>query len=271
LTSERKIRANRANARASTGPRTARGRTRAARNALRHALSLPVCSIPALSEEVQALAREIAGPGANAETQELARRVAEAQIDLRRVRYARHQFLSDTLSKKYYGSYATLRKKLKVLRALLRPIRQTCHWKPWSLRPRHRKGRTSSRRFYRERRKSYWPWIAMSGGRWRAANSRSGPSMRHELALRPRMHAELAESLRSQSSASLFDGLQWRERQANSRFGQRRSVGRRSLIVRSKYATYNCKQVAILAERSQIVPFFQWIQRRRNNFRSKKK
>ena len=70
---------------------------------------------------MQALAREIAGPGANAETQELARRVAEAQIDLRRVRYARHQFLSDTLSKEYYGSYANLRKKLKVLRALLRP------------------------------------------------------------------------------------------------------------------------------------------------------
>ena len=121
MTSERKIRANRANARASTGPRTTRGRTRAARNALRHALSLPVCSIPALSGEVQALAREIAGPGANAETQELARRVAEAQIDLRRVRYARHQFLSDTLSKEYYGSYANSRKKLKVLRALLRP------------------------------------------------------------------------------------------------------------------------------------------------------
>jgi hypothetical protein len=121
LTSERKIRANRGNARASTGPRTTRGRTRAARNALRHALSLPVCSIPALSEEVETLAGEIAGPGANAETQELARRVAEAQIDLRRVRYARHQFLSDTLSKEYYGSYANLRKKLKVLRALLRP------------------------------------------------------------------------------------------------------------------------------------------------------
>ena len=121
MTSERKIRANRANARASTGPRTIRGRTRAARNALRHALSLPVCSIPALSGEVQALARELAGPGANAETQELARRIAEAQIDLRRVRYARHQFLSDTLSKEYYGSYANLRKKLKVLRALLRP------------------------------------------------------------------------------------------------------------------------------------------------------
>ena len=122
MTSERKITANRANARASTGPRTTRGRARAARNALRHALSLPVCSIPALSEQVEVLARKIAGPGANAETQELARRVAEAQIDLRRVRYARHQFLSDTLSKEYYGSYANVRMKLKVLRALLRFI-----------------------------------------------------------------------------------------------------------------------------------------------------
>ena len=121
MTSERKIRANRANARASTGPQTTRGRARAARNALRHALSLPVCSIPALSEEVEALAREIAGPGANAATQELARRVAEAQIDLRRVRYARHQFLSDTLSNQHYDSYANVRMKVKVLRALLRP------------------------------------------------------------------------------------------------------------------------------------------------------
>jgi hypothetical protein len=77
LTSERKITANRANARASTGPQTTRGRARAARNALRHALSLPVCSIPALSEEVETLAREIAGPAANAATKELARRVAD--------------------------------------------------------------------------------------------------------------------------------------------------------------------------------------------------
>jgi hypothetical protein len=80
LTSERKIRANRANAQASTGPQTTRGRARAAKNALRHALSLPVCVNPALSDEVETLAREIAGPGANAETRERARRVAEASI-----------------------------------------------------------------------------------------------------------------------------------------------------------------------------------------------
>jgi hypothetical protein len=120
LTSERKITANRANARASAGPQTTRGRARAVRNALRHALSLPVGSIPALSEEVEALAREIAGSGANAAIQELARRVAEAQIDLRRVRHARHQFLADTLSQEYYSS-TKMRMKLKILRALLRP------------------------------------------------------------------------------------------------------------------------------------------------------
>jgi hypothetical protein len=115
LTSDRKIKANRANARASTGPQTAQGRARAARNALRHALSLPVCSNPAWSEDVETLAREIAGPGANAETQELARQVAEAQIDLRRVRYARHQFLSNNLSDQYYDSHANVRMKFKVI------------------------------------------------------------------------------------------------------------------------------------------------------------
>ena len=53
------------------------------------------------------------GPSANAEIQELARQVAEAQIDLRRVRYARHQFLSDTLSDLYYDSHANMRMKVK--------------------------------------------------------------------------------------------------------------------------------------------------------------
>ena len=117
MTSDHKIKANRANAQASTGPKTADGRARAARNALRHALSLPVCSNPALSEEVETLAREIAGPDANAETQDLARQVAEAQIDLRRVRYARHKLLSDALADPHYDNW---REKWAVLRSLLR-------------------------------------------------------------------------------------------------------------------------------------------------------
>ena len=120
MTSDRKINANRANARASTGPKTAQGRARTARNALRHALSLPVCSNPALSEEVETLGREIAGPDANAETQELARQIAGAQIDLRRVRYARHKLLSDALADPHYDSWRGKREKMAVLRSLLR-------------------------------------------------------------------------------------------------------------------------------------------------------
>ena len=67
MTSDCKIEANRANAQASTGPKTAHGRARSARNALRHGLSLPVYSDPILSEEMEALAREIAGEGASHE------------------------------------------------------------------------------------------------------------------------------------------------------------------------------------------------------------
>jgi hypothetical protein len=119
LKSNRKIKANRANAQASTGPKTADGRARAARNALRHALILPVCSNPALSEEVETLTREIAGPDANAETQDLARQVAEAQIDLRRVRCPRHKLLSDVLADPHYDSWRGRREKMTVLRSLL--------------------------------------------------------------------------------------------------------------------------------------------------------
>jgi hypothetical protein len=120
VTSERKIRANRANARASTGPKTGRGRSHAARNALRHALNLPVYSDPVLSEEVLALAGEILGTDSNPERQELARRIAEAQIDLRRVRHARHQLLSQALSDADYESHGMLRKQAALAIRILR-------------------------------------------------------------------------------------------------------------------------------------------------------
>jgi hypothetical protein len=98
VTSARKLYANRANARASTGPRTAAGKKRATRNALRHGLSLSVLGNPILSAEAANLAREIAGEGATPDVVELARRVAEAQIDLIRIREARHDLLSRDLN-----------------------------------------------------------------------------------------------------------------------------------------------------------------------------
>ena len=107
MTSERKIKANRANARISTGPKTRHGRARSAKNALRHGLSLPVQSDQALSEEAQALARQIAGPHASALFQILARRIAEAQVDLRRIRHARDQFLSAALADRYRYEFSS--------------------------------------------------------------------------------------------------------------------------------------------------------------------
>jgi hypothetical protein len=83
-------------------------------------LSLPVYSDPALSDELEALAREIAGTDANAEIRDLAHRVAEAQIDVRRARYARHQFLCHKLSDPYYDSRANVRAKVAVIGSLLR-------------------------------------------------------------------------------------------------------------------------------------------------------
>jgi hypothetical protein len=115
VTSTRKIEANRKNARASTGPKTAQGRARMARNAFRHGLSLPVCSDPVLCEEVESLAHKIAGPEANVEIRELARRAAEAQIDLGRVHDARYRLLSDALSNPDYESRADTPQKLALI------------------------------------------------------------------------------------------------------------------------------------------------------------
>jgi hypothetical protein len=109
-----KISANRANARASTGPTTIQGRARSAKKANRHGLSLPVFVDPALSQEVEALAREMAGANASSEIQELARRIAEAQIDLRRVRCARHSLLLSALGDLDYDSPRAARKKSKI-------------------------------------------------------------------------------------------------------------------------------------------------------------
>jgi hypothetical protein len=89
MSTSRQIAANRNNARSSTGPRTQRGRARASRNARRHGLSVSVVSDPRLSEHVENLARDIVGETASPAVLEMARRFAEAQIDLDRIRKAR--------------------------------------------------------------------------------------------------------------------------------------------------------------------------------------
>ncbi len=92
MVSARKVAANRANARRSTGPKTARGRARSARNAVRHGLSVPVLADPDLRGEAMALVRQIGGPV------DLALAVAQATLEVRRVRARRHELVSRFLA-----------------------------------------------------------------------------------------------------------------------------------------------------------------------------
>jgi hypothetical protein len=94
MVSNRKISANKANARASTGPRTRAGKSRSSRNALRHGLSLSIFDDPDLSPAVSQLALIISGSDSSSELVQLARGVVVAQLDLVRIRKARCQLES---------------------------------------------------------------------------------------------------------------------------------------------------------------------------------
>ena len=97
------------------GPRTAAGKASSARNALRHGLSIPILADPATAAAVEALARQVmaeldraidparriepAGEGSDrlprhTELCTLARAVAEAQVDLLRIRRVRHELIA---------------------------------------------------------------------------------------------------------------------------------------------------------------------------------
>jgi hypothetical protein len=82
---ERRLRANRANARRSTGPTSAAGKARAAQNARRHGLSQDVLADPALGQDVEELAQRIAHEANRPDLIDLARRVAKAQTDVQRI------------------------------------------------------------------------------------------------------------------------------------------------------------------------------------------
>ena len=61
MATDARIKANRTNARASTGPKTANGRARSAQNAFKHGLTLHIRFFPEFSAEIEALARELWG------------------------------------------------------------------------------------------------------------------------------------------------------------------------------------------------------------------
>jgi hypothetical protein len=90
MSSPRRLRANRSNCLRSTGPKTQAGRAKSAQNARRHGLRVPVLYDPALAEDVERMAQKIAR-GMGPEFMDLALRIAEAEVDVLRIRRVRDQ------------------------------------------------------------------------------------------------------------------------------------------------------------------------------------
>jgi cell division septum initiation protein DivIVA len=89
MTSKDKIVANRQNAKKSTGPRTATGKSRASRNASRHGLERANFGDAGHSAQVERIAKAIYREGVDPFLQEQAVIIAESQIFIARVRAAR--------------------------------------------------------------------------------------------------------------------------------------------------------------------------------------
>jgi hypothetical protein len=92
MTSERKIAANRENAKKSTGPRSEVGRAVSRYNARRHGLATGVGSDPAYRDDIEELARLLSRAGAKEKVGEFAREAAEAHLELMRIRRFRVRF-----------------------------------------------------------------------------------------------------------------------------------------------------------------------------------
>jgi hypothetical protein len=98
MASERQIAANRRNARKSAGPRSRAGRKRASRNAYRHGLGVSITSSATFAEQLDKLTRKIAGNTVDAIILERARAVAQAELELRRVRQAKVTLIPLTMA-----------------------------------------------------------------------------------------------------------------------------------------------------------------------------
>ena len=107
MTSERKILANRQNARKSTGPRTTTGKSRASRNAVRHGLERVDFGNPGYCVQVERIAKAICPGASDPFRYEQAVIIAESQMFVARVRAAR----VDAIERIRNGSVGMLRPK----------------------------------------------------------------------------------------------------------------------------------------------------------------
>jgi len=98
MTTTTKRESNRRNASKSTGPKTARGKQRSARNAVRHGLSVSSLADPCWAPAALALAKLLVSDEAPALLREHAYKLASAHVDLVRARRARHELIADVMA-----------------------------------------------------------------------------------------------------------------------------------------------------------------------------
>ena len=98
MATERQIVANRANARKSTGPKTAAGKLKSSRNALCHGLSLPLPVDMEASAKADAIVRALTRDQASDEQLTAATEVAQAQLELQRIRAVRAELAARVAS-----------------------------------------------------------------------------------------------------------------------------------------------------------------------------
>jgi hypothetical protein len=114
MTSERKGTSNCKNAQNSTGSRSDLGRRHSRRNALRHGLAIAIGSDPSFSKDIEALAKTLERGRSGQIVEEFAREVAEAELDLLRIRKlkaARFKTVLDNQKPKL-GNYSELSEAL---------------------------------------------------------------------------------------------------------------------------------------------------------------
>ena len=93
MTTERKIAANRKNAKKSTGPQTRCGKDRTRRNAIRHGLSSTNLDNPGICNQVDRIVKMMCGERPGILLYDQAVVIAESQILLARVRALRTDFI----------------------------------------------------------------------------------------------------------------------------------------------------------------------------------
>ena len=87
MATDKQIAANRRNGALSRGPKTAAGKARSSRNALKHGLAIPITRDRATARKIRLAARQMS-PSAVGDSNRNARIAAEANFELARVRAA---------------------------------------------------------------------------------------------------------------------------------------------------------------------------------------